>query len=1384
MRENVCERRKKRIKLAIFALFFVTSFIWSMGLKVRAREKFDYDFLEFAPDGMAWTIREPLPNPSDAFHSNPSCWYPNGEVILVGERNEKVLPGVGQHEYSYVRKGNVQVWKWVVTHSPGKCIHNDEGYFHGIQQGARRCLANYYSGWNAYCADCGEKIHQFYIYASREKIKALTMLDLSLDYYYLCPSCDHLEQGCGFEHVCKAISANRYKVVYQPNAGDVSGRMQPSFHVYDNAEVYEGEKITPNKCLNINSFQRRGYVFCGWNLAPDGSGESFQDGQEILNLSEENYDAKTGKGVVNLYAQWKKMTGNLLIDPGEGRYLGKTGTTAVTVGYGEEYHLLQESVTPPKGFLVHYEVMGGKALDEDVSAIMLAGWRLENPFHGILREDTYQFLGEDGETDRVTAIYDGEGILLPLPVREGFSFGGWYFDREYKRLAGREGDRFVPSGDVTLYAQWVDLVLTAKLNLRDHDGKGAVDLSWYQRDEREKTYLLYQRRAGEEFHEIYGATEESERPAEIDVEFTGREFTYEITHSGFYDLKAYGAQGSNVGDFQGGLGGFARGKFYLEAGDQITVFVGGQNGSGGGGTGKTYETGKGSGEAANGGGSTRILSAKNGLLLVAGGGGSASLAENGGAGGTEDGLREDGRPEGENGDVGGGAGWIGGISGTYRVHVHTTACVHVHQGNTQTGGPCYEETTENCTCHLVVKGPFIEWNKSDNCYACIAAGRNGYGSVHPKCWWIEHHGCGASTDYGQNGWWECLICGQVGYTWGSGQNKPTVQDHDYLVTSFVLNCDQTYDCGNPDPVVSPARGGSNYVREELALSYEQKQGMRRGDGAAFIIPVTVGFQEKNELEGVFAPDLEAPCRIDPDHVEMVAAGNGKVHVRFEKPKDRGTIYYHQAESYLAGSDKLLSSSNVTETEVISGVAGYYYLIDEKEHASVTKENVENAAAILKETSLEMEMSDGKKYLHLAPVDYAGNVGESIDVSLCLCDAAVCWGVETNPIQVTSRIADREYGSVYAADEKTYFVRADGSTPFLLSFEAELLGAARRDYQIDHLAYSYALLDALSQGSYHLYLPHGEIISQEAQMTIEDMGRTSQGRDLLCADMYGQAVRTHGMQNVTICQSFVMDLSCHGRKVMVTPSAGASFEGGEQCSEKDKDLENGILLIGDGEAPEIGGVEHLDELFHAWHGGAECVTIELTAADALSGVATFWLEAYQINTTEAGVFHAGTDGRIRINLDENDTLFSGDVTIVVHAIDLVGNSVALEYSVKEFELKTEIIRLLEPHVPIFKRGESGMLKVTVKGYADTLEITFPEAFSSEDPGLNRVIHYDDPKELVREEITFMIPLRLAEDGAYQVTVTARKGAETLVSRPELSTFSVAGNLLGELRTRLR
>lgn len=271
--------------------------------------------LKFSPDGRAWTIQEALPRPGDARNSvNPACWYPMGEEVITGEKREPRKPGRGEHAYSYERHGIVPISYWKVRHVHAQCIHVEVPGFHGVPGGGNRCRSSYYSGWNPYCEDCGEIVESLLFYFSRDAAQKMTTLNLDLDYYYLCPTCNHMEQGAEVRHVCKGISANRYQVLYIANAAEAEGVMQPSFHLYNNVELYEGEDVGAQKALSNNTYERKGYEFIGWNIEPDGSGESFEDGQEILNLSEENYDPSTGAGIVRLYAVWEADSGNPLTE--------------------------------------------------------------------------------------------------------------------------------------------------------------------------------------------------------------------------------------------------------------------------------------------------------------------------------------------------------------------------------------------------------------------------------------------------------------------------------------------------------------------------------------------------------------------------------------------------------------------------------------------------------------------------------------------------------------------------------------------------------------------------------------------------------------------------------------------------------------------------------------------------------------------------------------------------------------------------------------------------------------------------------------------------------------------------------------------------------------
>lgn len=95
----------------------------------------------------------------------------------------------------------------------------------------------------------------------------------------------------------------------------------------------------------------------------------------------------------------------------------------------------------------------------------------------------------------------------------------------------------------------------------------------------------------------------SSDPAECDTgeisgwnfPYTGSIQTFTAPRTGIYSLETWGAQGGNATDgthtARGGYGAYAYGEVLLQQGDVLYVNVGGQNGYGGGGTGKRFNFG-------------------------------------------------------------------------------------------------------------------------------------------------------------------------------------------------------------------------------------------------------------------------------------------------------------------------------------------------------------------------------------------------------------------------------------------------------------------------------------------------------------------------------------------------------------------------------------------------------------------------------------------------------------------------------------------------------------------------------------------------------------------------------------------------------------------------
>lgn len=1431
--------RKKRY-LAVGLLAMGISIIFS-GQTAEAAEKktiYNSPYVSFSPDGKAFTTCAGDQN---------YTWYDNGTTVNTGIKSSLRNLETGEHYYAIRRSGEVPVGYWKVVHRPGQCIH--DGYpdkdWHGIAFGTQKCMQYYYSGWKAYCADCGEPIKENHIYMSREAAASIQYLDLGTEtarmgYYYLCPFCSNLEQGVTLSaHLCKEISWNQYRIFYNPNIKKYNGYMDYSYHMYNNATEYEGQTVTPVTHLTENNYTKEGYVFIGWNTKPDGSGAFFADSAEIYNLSsidwrDESTWTETDNGTVTLYAQWRKSESTLVIDAAGGKYSG-LDKQSITQPYLKNYVLQVDLIQAPDGYQVAFVANGGSPVETIAGTKHFVEWMREQPFRGWLEDNIYTFTAPDGNVDTLKAAYQSDPITLPATTRDGWSFGGWYYDPDFSLPAGGAGDQIIPSKDMTLYAQWVDLRLQSVDNYDANEGKGAVDLSWSQSDQNNKTYLVYQKRENGAWIRVNSADDISSTTVISEAySFEGQEKQYTIPYTGLYTIKALGAQGASYESYTGGYGGSVGGKFWLRKGDVLTYAVGGQNGYNGGGNATDY---------GNGGGMTSVVSDQKGELMIAGGGGGASPGGNGGNGGSAASVI-DGH-DGESGMAGGGAGYQGGCAGEKIVHHHTNDCYVdasytpafgswdgkvdgfdcYADSNTKTSG--YAHTKDDDPRHVIRVGwesyAYSEgtlWNL--NGYSGLATNGNTQlnVSVHTNSWGstdglnlskskyrvMNQNGSTISSGSFSSAMNSSSSSGGSGSSWenpdGSWGGSPDVRDfygtfhfalpegttRIYLYLDFYHNAYDAWftseitglsfsggrklNCGMTEGQVlssKPAYGGSNYVSSD-ALMYEMYSGVRSGSGYATLDAEAVGYQESLDLTGVVATDFAAPDKIS-DQVTKEPLDGKSICVTWQTPKDNGTDYYHKVESYLTGSTSMLCKSNVTKNTLVSGVMGYYYLVDQKEDTVVT-----GNANYVQDPHVNVVTAEYNQYLHIAAVDVAGNISDTTHILIDAKD--VLWKLYTKQL-----VIDASADNVYPATDKSWYVRADGGTPFTLKNEAYMDGTASRGYQLNETIYE-TVSDDSSVSRNIIRTASTEIADTSIRTDANGLAYSTDGTTALQQYSYSYTVRSNKNRDLMGVQKFTISRDLSGQTIQVIPVAEADKESDKVYSAYELDEKNKITLIADGEAPVIRGLEIMEDrdLIDRRDGS---ITIRASAEDELSGVKDFYIVISNSDNAVMKTYTPDENGYINITITNDEPIFSGDFTLLGYAVDNVGNENSLSYGTTEFALASSVERILEPHDPIFKCGESGILTFTTWGYADRVEVIFPESMTALDPTLNKVYDYTDcPGYMITEHLQFMVPLYTPENQNLEVTVRAYKGDKKLEDHPTISVIGVSGTVLDEFRTRLR
>lgn len=466
-------------------------------------------------------------------------------------------------------------------------------------------------------------------------------------------------------------SPNPYTISYNSNkpskaSSSVTGSTGQTDLVYDQ---------TGN--LAYNGFSITGWSFVNWNTKADGSGTTYQAGQQIQNMND-------GQNTT-LYAQWRPNVYTLILDD---QYAVKSGTTLAFEKYDYDWYKesnaktsLNNKVSVPSktgqifgGYYTEKEGNGEQWIDENgkikikankISSEKTVCAKWTPAVYKITLDNQGANKGEEGTGTvwekynigfysdvATTKQYTDSNKKIICPKKKNYTFGGyWTVKNDYNQSNGQQlvdgnGEINIAANtlfekDSTVYAKW--LPNTYKINL---DNQGA-DI--------DKGTSAYYEKYGILNYTSLAEYDVNTGIATLKYDYTGNTQTFTAPADGDYTLEVAGAQGGDHPSTSkenatsvGGQGGTSKGTIHLKAGETLYIEVGDKpygyngsyNGSDFGWTGIATDGTYVGGSVAAGGGATDIRKGGNGIdnrIIVAGGGGGATYysgkAVNGAAGG-------------------------------------------------------------------------------------------------------------------------------------------------------------------------------------------------------------------------------------------------------------------------------------------------------------------------------------------------------------------------------------------------------------------------------------------------------------------------------------------------------------------------------------------------------------------------------------------------------------------------------------------------------------------------------------------------------------------------------------------------------------------------------
>ena len=177
------------------------------------------------------------------------------------------------------------------------------------------------------------------------------------------------------------------------------------------------------------------YVFKNWS-ATGISLSSSQAVSPVLTFTMPN-------NMVNLVAEFEYNSYTLTVNPEGATYEGGSGDTKAIVAPSQ------------LGYTLTYNYNDGVTSDVriDVNKVF-DSWTLSGAGNiSSSTEDAIVYTYGSGN-GTLTANYSTSSVILPSPVKDGYTFAGWYTSPTGGTKIGDGGANYTPSASITLYAQW------------------------------------------------------------------------------------------------------------------------------------------------------------------------------------------------------------------------------------------------------------------------------------------------------------------------------------------------------------------------------------------------------------------------------------------------------------------------------------------------------------------------------------------------------------------------------------------------------------------------------------------------------------------------------------------------------------------------------------------------------------------------------------------------------------------------------------------------------------------------------------------------------------------------------------------------------------------